>query len=698
MLRERSANPGISRICWAIGILAVAAAVLLAPPGAFGKGAAPGGDDCERLDWPAIAAAATTPNIDPAGAAGATLAFLPGPVRSPQPLLLRDLESLPGFALGLTSPTLGRYSPAQELLDVSQGSRVASGLYKPVAPPVPGFAVDRATGAGRIVGWEGFVARAEDVPGEVVPGLLAATLAQAGQPITYVGYDGGSNGPAIAAARNHCGVVEHTTLGPQSTLAARASAASATAGMTVVSLPPGGQGIGIVKQLARENPKRLLIVMQAPPDPARNRLLPIAIHGLGGDGGMKSPTTRRAGLVAATDVAPTVLDRLGIDRPRRMEGRPIEPAGRMDAAELMAMSDRLTLINSRRAPFGKGAVFMLALILLGVLALARLTGHFAEQSRLALRLVALAMLWLPAMLLVTAALRPTGSAELNIVVAGGLLLSLITDRVARWPRAPVVPVAVALVAYGVDLSLGGSNLTGQSLLGSNPFYGARFFGAGNELEATFVVATLIAVGALLCWHEFKRPAWVFGITGVGLAMYLGAGLLGADVGGVIMVAAGFGVAALHASRQRLTLKTAALLVFLPIAGLAAVVLIDHLTGGQAHLTRTVVHAESAGDLLDVGVRRLRASVDSAMIDRVWVLVLLAGAALGWAWWRRDRLLAPLGDGPARERYRGFESALAGGLAATLVGTVANDSGPAILLIGTIYLSVGVLYVRGRPSP
>src|SRR4029077_17029907 len=38
---------------------------------------------------------------------------------------------------------------------------------------------------------------------------------------------------------------------------------------------------------------------------------------------LKSATTRRSGFVPLSDVAPTVLDLLGIDRPISMEGRPM---------------------------------------------------------------------------------------------------------------------------------------------------------------------------------------------------------------------------------------------------------------------------------------------------------------------------------------------------------------------------------------
>ncbi|MBJ7347004.1 MAG: hypothetical protein JHC87_00365, partial [Thermoleophilaceae bacterium] len=334
--------------------------ILASSPTASAKGAAlltssqaepvAGGDQCEAPNWRAIAAQreaqrrflVNNGGFGVAGSAGVTLAFMPGPVRTPRPLLLEDLQRQQGFATGLLSATIGRYSPAQMMLDISQGTRVASGLYRPSAPPVPAMALGQF-GAGRIVGWEGYRARAADAPGELLPGLMAESVIGRGGSVSYVGTAGGSNTAAMAAAAGQCGILQSVSLGPQATLTARAEAAQGSSALTVVALPPGGYGVGALESLARTAPKRMIIVVQAPPDPARNRLLPLAVRGLGGDGGLKSPTTRRTGLVTGTDIAPTVLKQLGIVPPREMDGRPIEAASAMDAEQLEAMSDRLSL-------------------------------------------------------------------------------------------------------------------------------------------------------------------------------------------------------------------------------------------------------------------------------------------------------------------------------------------------------------------
>jgi hypothetical protein len=653
---------------------------------------------------PAYAADSKCPDDAPAAAPAkdavvdqkksATLLFIPGPVRTPEPAMTADLEQLPGFSVGLFSPTLGRYSPTQMMLDISQGSRVATSLYKPITPQPPGLI---ATGAGgQFVGWNPLVARADAVPGEVVPGLLACSAEHAKKAVSWVGFAGSSTltGIAAADAKGRIPSVRQPFAGKQVN---ELLDAQTQANLVVAALPAGGIGYGIARELSAADPERLIIVVQAPPDPARTRLLTIAVRGIGGPGGLKSATTRRPGLVAATDVAPTILDRLQVELPPAMQGQPIVSAPRMSAAQLNQMNDRLALIAGRRAPLGKSVLILGCFFLIFLLLAGRIAGRYAETARLAQRLVGLAVLWIPTMLLVTAAIRPSRAIEADIAFVGSLVLAFITDKFVKWPRALWVPALVAIVAHGVDFLFLNAHFTGESLLGSNPLYGARFFGVGNELEAVLSVSTVIGLGAWLCDRGIKNPARWFAAGGVVMALFLGAGRLGADVGGVIYIAAAFGVAALYAAKMKFTAGRVALLILIPIVGLALIAGLDQVTGGESHLTRTIVEANSFGDLWKVADRRFSASIEGAKSDGIWILVIVAMLLMLWAWLRRERLFSLLtapGEDPAARRP--LRAGMIGGLGGTLVGAVANDSGPAILLIGTIYLGMALLYLRGRP--
>src|SRR3954452_3530853 len=76
---------------------------------------------------------------------------------------------------------------------------------------------------------------------------------------------------------------------------------------------------GLVAQLHGED---LLIALGKPPPPD-NRALPVGIAGAGFDGTLTSDSTRTRGYVLSTDLAPTILRRLGVSIPDQMDGEPI---------------------------------------------------------------------------------------------------------------------------------------------------------------------------------------------------------------------------------------------------------------------------------------------------------------------------------------------------------------------------------------
>jgi hypothetical protein len=67
-------------------------------------------------------------------------------------------------------------------------------------------------------------------------------------------------------------------------------------------------------------------------------------------------------------------------------------------------------------------------------------------------------------------------------------------------------------------------------------------------------------------------------------------------------------------------------------------------------------------------------------------VLGAPAAYALRW--RNRLYAPVADRAGRR------AALAGGLFAAVAGSLANDSGPVLLVFGVVVLALTTAYIRG----
>ncbi len=653
-------------------------------------------------------AAASGPiaHIAGAGAGGARaqtgptalVALLPNDLAPPPPGVQRPsvadlIDGHPELALGMLSATQSGYSPQQSLLDMTAGTRTSRGTYHPQNPPdmslLPLGDSDpvHPPGSGLIVNWLAALARAQSAPADIYPGLLASSVPGGAG---YAGIVGQTNLEAVLAA-TRAGVVNTVSLGQGESVAARADALLARHRLVVALLPPGYAGDRQLDQLiAARRAGELLIAMEDPPLLNGPQLLWAGIAGLGpANAGFTSATTHIPGIAAAIDLLPTILRHLGRPVPSSVRGQPIEIAGARDASALAQLNNRLGVIGPRRIP----ALETFLLTWLGLLLLA---GVLRDRAgvRFALRIGGLALIWLPAVLLLGAALEPSQQAELFLVAGGSFLLALLTDRLLPWPRGPALPGIVTLLAYAADLA-NHSHLIIRSLLGPSPRSGSRFYGIGNELEIGLAIVMLVAVAAALPRRGRTRGnALAFAFAGAALAAVIGSGRLGADVGGIFTIAGGAAVATLLVLPGGVTKRAIGIAVLAPVAGLAALAVLDLATAGNGHFTRTVLHG-SAGDQLNTLVRRYELAWSLLIHGYGPLLTILCGLAVAYAVVHRDRIYATIrGDDVWR-------AALLGGLASSIAGSLFNDSGPILLFIGVTSLAFVTAYLRsppGAPAP
>jgi hypothetical protein len=628
------------------------------------------------------------------------LAFLPTDVVAPAPPAggsgSRDdafeaaLQSVPSLSVGIMSASQGAYSPPQLMLDVTQGARIASSAY--TRAPAALFLATAGAG-GVAVGWRAAVRRAEDAPQLLRPGLLASRIPGGA---AYAGIAGTDYIDALAAA-DRSGRVAAVSLGPAPTLLARARVLSRSKRLLVVDLPGGTQGYSDLRALSGERPAGgLLIVVQRVASPSGQQLLWVAAAGLPGGGRreLSSETTNERGLIASVDLAPTILGHLGLEPiPADMRGYRIHTDGPLHSSSLRALERRLRVIGGRRL---RALAFLLLAWALLLLSSARLG---ARARGRAIRAGALGVLWAPVVVLAPAALEPAAAVEYAIIALGCLLLGALTDLLLPWPRAPLAPAIAALVAIVVD-ALAHAQLLMRSLLGPNPILGARFYGVGNELKSGLAVLVLAAVAAALYptgaragahAPDRRRAAITMIVAGVLLAGVEGSARIGAGVGGVVLVSAAFAVATVMLLEGALTRRRALIVLISPVAGLVALAALDLATAhGSGHYTGSILHARSAGDLRDVIVRRYTAAWGELHNHAMPVAtaLVLACAALGLR--GRERLLAPVAKDPV------WQAAFAGGLAAGVVGSLVEDSGPVLLVVAVFALGCVGAYLWGRP--
>lgn len=566
------------------------------------------------------------------------------------------LGSLRGSAVGLLNPGLGDVPANQTWLDVSQGSRAFDSAYDTALNTL-------VITPEKVFPWEKIRKRARLASPDLRPGLLATTLAVAGLETAIAS---GTGRPALMGV-DRAGHLTPIQSGCAPEICPRA--------LEIRSTTLSG-----ATELARNRKRgQLLIVIESPPADSGDQLS-IAIAGPGFEGMLTSPSTRTDGYVLTTDLAPTVLDYFGVEVPKVMTGLPISSGGVIDYEALNKLEGRYQQVGKRR-----GAALLVPILIWVLLAAGAAAVSRGRLARVAVKLLALSVILLPAALLLTAAFSPSLGVERAVATLLPAAVAFALLRLLPGFAPLAVACLVTVGPYAIDM-LAGSVLTPKAVVGPNPGLGARFYGIGNELESTLMILTSAGVGAALtAWGgglERRRAAAAFLVAGLAGTVIFAAGRFGADVGAAII----FPVAAVIAAA--FILERPRLAWFGVIAAVVALALIaagDALLGGESHFLRSIFDGspgDSAGQVL---VHRLDETAGSfTRLSRLPV-TLAALALIALAWSRRAAIERWLKPAPA------LRAGLIAAAAGSVVGALSNDSGALFIQVGVLYLGLLIGY-------
>ena len=439
----------------------------------------------------------------------------------------------------------------------------------------------------------------------------------------------------------------------------------------------------------------ILLAVPTPPlqaDGSWNSLTPFLALNSSSLNSLSSDTTQTPGLIAARDLAPTILSVLHVPPPLQMTGASVHPAS--VSASALARLDRLVRLNQE----AQNAIFWAVGLVAGTIVFSglglyfsgRMTGRLGQAARYGLRILSA---WPLALLLAPLAGPPSVNRYLLEIAAAVGLLALL-------PSPTVIFSVTAVVLVGDGLT--GTHLISNSALSEYALSGIRFYGIGNEYMGVLIGGALLACaaptpGACLVLTSYPSPI-LMGAGGGGnrqgwglllwfafVTLVLSFPAFGAKAGGAITATATF-VVAWRLLQNRPVRWTH--LVGSIALGFALVFLWAALSHAL-HLRRT--HLETAADALGQGrfgyiagvsVRKIGLAVRVALHPGT-LLGLLAFAGLGLAirklLWRQVT---------AYLRERPCETAiLKAGLWGCLVALLFNDSGivAAILILQCLAL-------------
>jgi hypothetical protein len=422
----------------------------------------------------------------------------------------------------------------------------------------------------------------------------------------------------------------------------------------------------------------LVVAPGPPPGPLTTTVASLRAPGLR-PGLMRSAFTSRSGVVALVDVAPTILDVLGIERPSRMEGRPFE-FGRTggdldDRVRWLRDTNRRAQLRDRAITQAGGVFVGCEFTLAGLAAIWLARARRRDRGVVALEVASLALLFfLPATYLARLVSSDSGLRTYWWFVAGASIIAAIAVY-SNTDRRGVTPVIVALgTIVGVILVdvLTGARLQFNGTFGYSPTIGGRFAGLGNLGYAQLASGAVLLAGLLAYRAGGRAGVWCAGALLATAVIVDGMPFFGADVGGVLSMVPAFGVTLAMLAGWRFRWRLVAWFAAAAVAllGLFAAIDLSRPADRRTHLGRAL--GGNGSDLSVVLRRKLDANLDVLGATRfAFILPLVYIVVAGYVW----RAPGPLGV--ARARMPALTAALAGFGIVALLGTALNDSGIAI---------------------
>ncbi len=419
---------------------------------------------------------------------------------------------------------------------------------------------------------------------------------------------------------------------------------------------------------------------------------------------MESASTRQAGFVTLPDIAPTVLDFYGIERPPSMLGRPfVAIDGRPEMLGYLADLDEESVF-AHSVQTKISTAFVIVQLIVYVLALLFLAKRQVpaprERQEAAvtwLRRIAFCIVAFP---FATYLATPIPARNLGLawfvvaLIAIDIVVVAIVSRALRDPLERLLAITGATVLlFILDLAFFKA-LQLNAVWGNDPIVAGRFTGLGNIAFAILGSSSLMT-GALLV-HRFPGRRWVFGLVAIlfGVTVVVdGAPQLGSDVGGVLALVPALGVTFLLLLGQAPSLKLVALTLLgaLVALGLFLAVDLSRPPESRTHLARLVEDVQGRG--IDAFTEALGRKIRTNMrVFRSTIWTYLVPPALGVIAWL---LLRPKGRWhDMATSYPKLRAGLIGGLILATLGFAVNDSGivvPAMVLSFLVPMSL-ILHV------
>lgn len=419
----------------------------------------------------------------------------------------------------------------------------------------------------------------------------------------------------------------------------------------------------------------------------------VSIAGPGIDTGfLQSATNQRAGLISLVDIAPTLLDRFGIETPNSMEGRTAKvvnaPSGYAD--RVAELTDMRTAAGIRGEKLHiANAVLFLLVILVAISLLAQ------RLHSLVSPLALLGIIALPASFLTNlvseARLETDRYLLIWAVISGALFLatSLVTND---WTDRFLIASALCLAVPLTD-AMTGAHLQFSAPFGYTPAGNSRTYGVSNYSFA-MIGGAAIALGCLLFarlrrYTALSASALVF----VLVLLVLGTPTWGADVGGVLAWAPSALLTWLLLANVRIRLRWIIAVAASALVAIAGFGILDFSRprNNRTHLGRFLQQiADDGFGTLSETIGRKGGNAFHASITSLWSLTAVLVVFTAVVVFQKH----PETVHRLRTHSLPVNAFIVGIITVAVLGSILNDSG---LIVGGLVLFIGGFVFAGLSS-
>lgn len=418
----------------------------------------------------------------------------------------------------------------------------------------------------------------------------------------------------------------------------------------------------------------------------KSKLSPLIIWGQGVPKGiLLSSTTRRDGIVANIDIAPTITNYLNAPN-TNFSGNKIDFCENKNNYEFIKeINEKTNVISKTRSPalitYSSMCIFFIIYSLVILLSGIKIKGSLYKITNTLLTLILII---------------PIGFIVIPYFITNYLsfVMSLIIFSLSMlfiFYRFDFIDKLfyISGIIYGIiiiDVITRG-NLLRFSVFGYDPIIGARYFGIGNE-----VVGLLLGNLAVFCEiYSYKEKnglipilLFLFSIIVVGYPK------LGANVGGTIAIILAFLFYILGVRKTKINFKRIMSFCVIILAAVFIVAFMDaRFNSNPTHLGRAFISTKTNGFgfLVNIAIRKLLMNIKLVRTS-MWMRVLYTGIFSTSLIFILSNRKINFNINKSRNMYNGLNSGVVG----SIFGFLVNDSGVVLSSISMIVIIISFMYI------